>query len=86
LRTAVHLSERVDLAGEQPSLSLVVESRPVGFSDGAADRPVLSSDFDTCFQNLLSNQTLLGRQKVLGTTKSVNSRFRHGRVRLSAPF
>jgi hypothetical protein len=31
------------------------------------------SDFDTCFQNLLSNQTLLGRQKVLGTT---NVRFR----------
>jgi hypothetical protein len=40
---------------------------------GAATNGAITSDFDTCFQNLLSNQTLLGRQKVLGTT---NVRFR----------
>jgi SAM domain (Sterile alpha motif) len=28
----------------------------------------LKSDFDTCFRNLLSNQPLMGRQKVVGTT------------------
>jgi hypothetical protein len=26
------------------------------------------SDFDTCFQNLTSNQRLIGRQKLVGTT------------------
>lgn len=28
----------------------------------------LSSDFDTCLRNLLSNQPLMGRRKVVGTT------------------
>ena len=32
----------------------------------------LRSDFDTCFRNLFSNQPLMGRQKVVGTT---NTRF-----------
>jgi hypothetical protein len=32
----------------------------------------LRSDFDTWFRNLLSDQPLIGRQKVLGTT---NARF-----------
>jgi hypothetical protein len=33
---------------------------------------MLRSDFDTCIRNLLFNQPLTGRQKVVGTT---NERF-----------
>ncbi len=38
------------------------------------DAPV-TSDFDTCFRNLLSNQALMGRQKVVGTTDAWFGRF-----------
>jgi hypothetical protein len=49
--------------------------RPLFESLIQACRPqviMLKSDFDTCFRHLFSNQPLMGRQKVVGTT---NTRF-----------